>query len=101
MCIRDSSRAAEIVRQHHWLDRMPSKADETLVVYLADKMIQGDKEVSIDERFEKSLAKCAGNSEALKWHNKKSVSYTHLDVYKRQVSVFKEHTAGYRQNFFF
>lgn len=65
------SRAAEIVRQHHWLDRMPSKADETLVVYLADKMIQGDKEVSIDERFEKSLAKCAGNSEALKWHNKK------------------------------
>ena len=57
------SRAAEIVRQHHWLDRMPSKADETLVVYLADKMIQGDKEVSIDERFEKS-----------------PVSYTHLTL---------------------
>lgn len=65
------SRAAEIVRQHHWLDAVPGYADETLIVYLADKLIQGDQEVSIDERFEKSLNKCLGNSEALRWHSEK------------------------------
>lgn len=61
-------RAAEIVRQHHRLDHMPQKADETLIVYLADKMIQEDREVSLAERFDRSLAKCLGNSEAMKNH---------------------------------
>ena len=50
--------AAEIVRQHHDLDRIPKRADETLVVYLADKMVQGDQEVTLEERFAGSLGKC-------------------------------------------
>lgn len=63
--------AAEIVRQHHNLDRIPEKANETLVVYLADKMVQGDKEVSIEERFERSFSKCEGNREAIENHERR------------------------------
>lgn len=58
--------AAEIVRQHHDLDCIPKRADETLVVYLADKMVQGDREVTLEERFAGSLGKCVGNPEAMK-----------------------------------
>ena len=58
-------RAAEIVRQHHRLDQIPKQADETLIVYLADKMIQGDREVSIEERFEGSRQKCQHSREAM------------------------------------
>ncbi len=64
-------RAAEIVRQHHRLDQLPKQANETLIVYLADKMIQGDREVSIEERFEKSKIKCLNSEEALKCHQEK------------------------------
>lgn len=63
--------ASEIVRQHHRLDRIPDRADETLIVYLADKMIQGDKEVSIEERFEKSKEKCRNSEEARNSHQEK------------------------------
>ncbi len=54
------------MRQHHDLDRIPKRADETLVVYLADKMVQGDREVTLEERFAGSLGKCVGNPEAMK-----------------------------------
>lgn len=64
-------RAAEIVRQHHRLDQIPKQADETLIVYLADKMIQGDREVSIEERFEGSRQKCQHSREAMKSHQEK------------------------------
>lgn len=63
-------RAAEIVRQHHKLDQIPKQADEVLIVYLADKMIQGDKEVSIEERFNGSRKKCK-SMEAIKSHQEK------------------------------
>lgn len=42
-----------------------------LIVYLADKMIQGDREVSIEERFEGSRQKCQHSREAMKSHQEK------------------------------
>lgn len=65
------SLASEIVRQHHDLDRLPPTADETLVVYLADKMMRGEHEVTIRERFEKSRTKCAGSTQSLINHERR------------------------------
>lgn len=50
------------VRQHHDLE--PDAGAEEELLYLADKMIRGIDEISLEERFEKSRAKC-GNAEAL------------------------------------
>ena len=59
---------AEIVRQHH--DWAGEGLDEAALVYIADKAVRGDRRVPIDERFEASLAKCAG-PEALAAHRRR------------------------------
>jgi putative nucleotidyltransferase with HDIG domain len=59
---------AELVRQHH--DWAGEGLDEAALVYIADKAVRGDRRVPIDERFEASLAKCAG-PEALAAHRRR------------------------------
>ena len=60
---------ANVIRQHHDLD--VEQMDEAAVVFLADKWIQGEREVSLEERFGKSLEKCLGNSEAMAAHGRR------------------------------
>ena len=49
-------KAADLIRQHH--DLMTDNIDEAAVLYLADKYIQEDQEVSLEERFAASEKKC-------------------------------------------
>ena len=60
---------AEIIRCHHDLEH--EILNETAVVYLADKRTQGQREVSLDERFDRSRAKCQGNPEAMAAHERR------------------------------
>lgn len=48
---------ADIIRQHHDLDD-DNIINEAAIVYLADKLIKGDRPVSLSERFEQSSQKC-------------------------------------------
>lgn len=57
---------ADAIRHHHELEDVI--LDETAVVFLADKWIQGETQVSLDERFGRSRAKCAGNPAAMAAH---------------------------------
>ncbi len=60
-----SSRLAEIVARH--ADCSPSAqapVDETEVVYLADKLVQGDRLVGLEKRFARKYEQFYGNSEA-------------------------------------
>ncbi len=56
---------AEIIARHHDLQRpySPGKPDETEVVYLADKLVKGSCEVSLEERFLESRKKCEAQEE--------------------------------------
>lgn len=62
-------RIAEIVEQHHHLMH-PRILDEAAVVCLADCCADGDRRVSIRERFEKSRRKCRGE-EAREAHQRR------------------------------
>lgn len=44
---------AEIVKEHMELDCIPEKISEKEVVYLADKLVQGDISISIEEKYNK------------------------------------------------
>jgi putative nucleotidyltransferase with HDIG domain len=57
-------RVAEIVAVH--TDLAPSsKLDESAIVYLADKLVRGEKEVTITERFQPSLDRFSSDPAAL------------------------------------
>lgn len=58
-------RQGDIVRQHHDLDRLV--LNEAALVFLADKLIQGTADVTLEERFAQSRKKCQ-SSEALAAH---------------------------------
>lgn len=47
---------ADIVAVHH--DWSGGPFDESALLYLADKYMQGDQRVTLEERFERSRAKC-------------------------------------------
>ena len=47
---------ADIVRLHH--DHTGDTLDEAAVVFIADKLVQGDRAVTLDERFAASAQKC-------------------------------------------
>ena len=50
---------SHIVRVHHGMAGGEEyRLTEASLVFLADKYMQGDKRVSLEERFEKSRAKC-------------------------------------------
>ena len=58
-------RLAPLVRRHMSLgDLAGEELDEAHVVYLADKLVQGDRLVSVDERFATRLAQFAGDAAA-------------------------------------
>jgi len=48
---------ARLIEQHHD-GYIGDKVDESIVLYLADKMTNGTERVTLEERFGKSLAKC-------------------------------------------
>ena len=50
-------RVADIVRQHHGLDA-PGELNEAAVVFLADKLVQGERFVGVEARFAASEARC-------------------------------------------
>jgi molybdenum cofactor cytidylyltransferase len=54
------ARVADIVSVHTFLDlRIPGNLLESSVVYLADKFVQGDRVVSLEERFQTSVRRYA------------------------------------------
>lgn len=55
---------ADIIRRHHDLGIVQKYLYETMVVYLADKMVLGDSVVSLEERFEKSRRCCLEGDDA-------------------------------------
>lgn len=62
---------AGIVACHHDLGVLPKRPDEKVIVYLADKLVQGDREVTLEERFRKSGEKCAWDQDAADAHTRR------------------------------
>jgi CTP:molybdopterin cytidylyltransferase MocA/HD superfamily phosphohydrolase YqeK len=61
----DYPRVARVVRRHMRLgDALGDDLDETQVVYLADKVVQGDRIVGVEARFAVRLARHAGDPSA-------------------------------------
>jgi molybdenum cofactor cytidylyltransferase len=58
-------RVAEIVANHMDLRRTEQQVTESDLIYLADKYVQENRLVSLDERFSKSLERHANNPEIL------------------------------------
>ena len=62
-----STKLADIVANHADYDPEPgSEVNETEVVYLADKLVQGSDTISLDERFQAKLRKFADNPDAVR-----------------------------------
>ncbi len=62
---------ADIIAAHHDLqEEEDSPVTEKTVVYLADKLVSGEREVTLDERFAKSAEKCV-TPEAKAEHKRK------------------------------
>ena len=62
---------AEVVAAHQELKEcVTDPVSEKTLVFLADKLVSGDREVSLEERFAISTAKC-GTPEAIASHQKK------------------------------
>jgi putative nucleotidyltransferase with HDIG domain len=59
---------AEVVAQHH--DFEGGKLNEAALLYLADKYVQGDREVPLEERFAESRARCT-TGDALQAHERR------------------------------
>lgn len=59
---------ADAIAQHHDLEQNASQEAELL--YLADKLIQGTEEISLEERFEKSRGKCRDSEAVLAWNRR-------------------------------
>jgi putative nucleotidyltransferase with HDIG domain len=50
-------KVAKVIAEHEELPE-PAHLDESAVVYMADKLILGTEEVTMEERFSRSLEKC-------------------------------------------
>jgi hypothetical protein len=57
-------RVAEVVAAHTEME-FDGTIDERAVVYLADKLVSGDRLISLEERFRRSLDRFRDNSDAL------------------------------------
>lgn len=65
---------ADIILRHHDLGNPSSHPYETTIVYLADKLVQGERVVNLEERFQRSRSRCQGAGqpeEALKAHERR------------------------------
>ena len=60
--------AAEVIARHH--DLADPELNEAALLYLADKYLQGEREVSLEERFTTSRTRCA-TEDALRAHEKR------------------------------
>ncbi len=60
---------AEIVVRHH--DLGDALTPEAKLLYLADKLILGETEVTLEERFETSRAKCTGPQALSAWEKRR------------------------------
>jgi HD superfamily phosphohydrolase YqeK len=58
------TKIAEVVAEHNCLCDPYDKVNEKMVVYLADKLVLEDKEVNIEERFQRALKKYGGDEKA-------------------------------------
>lgn len=66
-------KVAEVIAAHHDLNEcMTDPVTEKTIVFLADKLISGDREVTLEERFAESTAKC-GTEEARASHQRKYI----------------------------
>jgi putative nucleotidyltransferase with HDIG domain len=79
-------RVAKIIAEHEDLPE-PVCLNESAVVYLADKMILNNKEVTLEERFARSLEKCR-DKEAVLAHEKRF----RLALGLREKILFQEKT---------
>ena len=61
-------KVAEVIAQHH--DYEGEELNEAALLYLADKYMQGDREVPLEERFAASRQRCT-TEEALQAHNRR------------------------------
>ena len=62
-------RVAAVVAAHEDPD-CPPQLDEVGLLYLADKLVQEDREVGIEARFSASLAKCATEEAKQQWERR-------------------------------
>lgn len=65
---RGYTRVAAVVAAHHGDFEQRERLDEKQILYLADKLVDGTKRVSLEERFAKSAGKCL-TPEAMQMHD--------------------------------
>ena len=71
-------RLAEIISCHHDL---PEETDtESRLLYLADKLIQEDQTVSLEERFQQARKKCGTDQALAAWQRRYDAA---MDIIKR------------------
>lgn len=68
---------ADIVAAHHDWDG--DGLSEAALLYLADKYMQGDREVTLDERFARSRARCE-TAEALQAHSRRWLAAKRIET---------------------
>jgi HD superfamily phosphodiesterase len=59
------AKVADLVGAHTDYRFAQSKLDEAAIVYLADKLVSGERLVGLEQRFKRSRERFQGNSEAL------------------------------------
>ena len=58
-------RVATVVSAHTNLDFSGGQLDESTIVYLADKLVRGDSQVTLDQRFQTALARFSNDPHTL------------------------------------
>lgn len=75
---------AEIIRGHHASDWTKQEEDgpvtDAELLFYADKLVQGDQRVSVEERFEASLRKC---------HSREAIEH-HDAMYRKTLAIGKK-----------
>ena len=87
---------AELVLRHHDLGDVGSHPYEATVVYLADKLVQGERVVNLEERFERSQTRCRSHDrpeEALKAHERRYLE-ARAAMSRVQAWIGAENTGG-------
>jgi HD-like signal output (HDOD) protein len=61
----DFPRVATVVSAHTDLDFSSGQLDESAIVYLADKLVRGDNQVTLNQRFQTALARFSNDPHTL------------------------------------
>ena len=84
-------RTAEPVESHGALpEKRRDRADERLIVFLADKLVQGDRSCTLKERYQSRLLQYMGNPEAeaavrKRWQEARQAEQVYLAAVKGQI----------------